>query len=437
MNVKPSYIDLEQRIKDLEEQLGIQKEYIARSHSTSPLKKSNTNNARNTLIEEKEKLLSKIRQTQKMEAIGSLASGIAHDFNNILAAILGYAEMAMADIPDSHPAGQCIEEVLMAGRRARELVKQILTFSRQNDEFQIPIRITSLTKEALKLLRASLPSTIEIRANTASDCGTIHADPTQIHQVLMNLCTNAAQAMEDTGGVLEIHMENVDYDEEIHIGLKAIPPGSYVMLTVKDSGPGIEPCHINHIFEPYFTTKDANKGSGMGLAVVQGIIERHQAHITVERPMDGGTSFILFFPRIDEQELMDSRDTVSLPTGIEKILVVDDEETIAEMVGFVLNQLGYKVVKETDSIEALEFFSSEPDCFDLVITDQTMPKLTGSQITKEMLAIRPDLPVIITTGYGSRIDHEHAIDAGAKDFILKPFERWELAQIVRKTLDTS
>lgn len=385
---------------------------------------------------ETHKLLNQLRQSHKMEAIGTLAGGIAHDFNNLLAVILGYADMSLDDLPEDNPAKENMEQILLAANRATELVSHILTFSRKGDKERFPVQSHLLVEEALKLLRASIPTTIEIKQSIDQRCGNILADPTQIQQVVMNLCTNAAQAMDENGGVLEIEMIPVRLNlDEKSIELK-LKPGDYVCLSIKDNGTGIDKKHIEKIFDPYFTTKGIGKGSGMGLAVVIGIIKSHDGTIIVDSKPGKGTTFKVYFPKIEKKVQHIVENNKPIPIGQEKILVVDDEENIVKMSKMMIERLGYKVTTKSSSIEALELFKSQPDAFDLVITDYTMPEMTGEQLSKKVLEIRQDIPIIISTGYSSKMDLEKAGSLGISAFIMKPIIKKELAKTIRKVLDT-
>ncbi len=385
-----------------------------------------------------------LRQAQKMEAIGTLAGGIAHDFNNILSAITGYTELALDGIPEGTTARSDLGQVLKAGERARNLVKQILTFSRQSEQERRPTEIGRIVKEALKLLRASLPSTIEIRQSIAVTPGqdVSLADPTQIHQVLMNLCTNAAHAMRDAGGLLSVRLESIetgveDGVPELNGRRPNVLPGAYLMLTVSDTGHGIEPALLDRIFDPFFTTKGPGEGTGMGLAVVHGIVKSHGGAISVSSDMEKGTTFGVFLPRVisaeRQGEALHAR--VPLPRGTERILFVDDEEPLVEMGRERLKRLGYSVVTSTSSLHALEMFRADPDAFDLVITDQTMPHLTGVELARAMMTIKPTLPVILCTGYSESITPESAKAAGICEFLMKPIILPEIARTIRDVLD--
>ncbi len=386
-------------------------------------------------ITDRKKMEVELAQSHKMEAIGTLAGGIAHDFNNILAAILGYADMAKDDTPDHSPAKYQIEQVLKAGNRAKDLVKHILSFSRKEARERSTVQIYLLAKEALKLLRASIPTTIEIRENIDSQCGNILAEPTQIHQVLMNLCTNAAQSMDETGGVLEVGLFSAQLSADDLVNEPNMKSGHYVRLIVKDSGTGIDQNIIDRIFDPYFTTKDVGKGSGMGLAVVIGIVKSHDGMVTVDSKLGEGTTFNVYLPIVEEQVKEEIEDAGPLLMGKEKILIVDDEETMVDMTKQRVERLGYQVTTKTSSIEALELFRSQPDAFDLVITDQTMPKLTGEQLAKELMDIRPNIPIILCTGYSSKVDAEKANLIGISAFIMKPVDKKELSLTIRNVLD--
>ncbi|HDO31124.1 MAG TPA: response regulator [Desulfobacteraceae bacterium] len=384
---------------------------------------------------EKKKLEGQLRQALKMEAIGTLAGGIAHDFNNILAAIVGYADLAKDELPAESRSGKRIDEVLKASGRARDLVQQILAFSRKSEQERAPLQLHLLVKETLKLLRASIPSTIEIRRNIDPHSGNILADPTQIHQVLMNLCTNAAQAMDEKGGVLFVGLDCLELKEKDFKGEADPRPGPYVRLTVKDTGCGIDPFIMDRIFDPYFTTKEVGKGSGMGLSVVHGIVKSHNGKITVASKLNQGTTFKVYFPRVEEESQPKPEGSAPLPVGGERILFVDDEQDLTDATRGILTYLGYRVTAKTSSLEALALFRSQPDAFDLVITDQTMPEMTGVQLAGELLGIRPDLPIILCTGYSSKVDAGVAEDMGIRAFAMKPVGQDKLAEVIRQVLD--
>jgi PAS domain S-box-containing protein len=381
------------------------------------------------------RLEKQLRQAQKMEAIGTLAGGIAHDFNNILSAIMGYTQLAATVIPQENPASQYLKQVLTAINRATDLVRHILTFSRQTERPQEPILIASILKEALKLLGPSLPSTIEIRQHIHTSLGQILADPSQIHQVLMNLCMNAAHAMREKGGVLSVELTMVDLDPESASQYRDIKPGPYVKLTVSDTGHGMDAATRDRIFDPFFTTKVVEGGTGMGLSVVHGIVKNHGGMITVYSEPDKGSTFNVFFPRIEdgiEEEITAPR---LLPTGKERILFVDDEEMLVTVAKQFLAKLGYEVVATTSSVEALHIFHNQPDRFDLVITDQTMPHMTGKQLAKELLHLRPDLPIILCTGFSEMVTPDKTKASGIREYVLKPVTQRDMAESIRRVLN--
>jgi len=386
---------------------------------------------------EKKKLESQLQQSQKMEAIGTLAGGIAHDFNNILSVIIGYTELAIGNLPEDSPARSNMNKLLKAGDRAKDLVKQILTFSRHNEQEQKPILIHPIIKETLKLLRSTLPTTIEIRQNISSK-STILADPTQIHQVIMNLCTNAYHAMNEKGGVLEVSLVDIELDSEFTAKHLNTYPGSYLRLTVSDTGNGIEEKDRERIFEPYFTTKGQTGGTGMGLAVVHGIVKSHSGIITVYSKPGKGSTFNVFLPRIEHAEAAKETEIRlgSIPTGKENILFIDDEPAILDIGKGMLEHLGYKVEVRTSPIEALAAFTALSDKFDLIISDMTMPKMTGDELAKELMAIRPDIPIILCTGFSEHINEEQAKAIGIRKFVMKPFIMREMAEAIRQVLDS-
>jgi PAS domain S-box-containing protein len=388
---------------------------------------------------ETKRLEAQLQQAQKMEAVGTLAGGIAHDFNNILAAIIGYTELAMIDVPEESHSKQNLKEVLKASHRARDLVKQILTFTRQSKQERRPVLISPIVKEALKLLRSSLPTTIEIHQNIEVPSGweIVEADPTQIHQVLMNLCTNAHHAMQENGGVLEVSLTAVDLDYSFTAQDPDMDPGQYLKLTVRDTGHGMPPDVLGRVFDPYFTTKEKDKGTGLGLAVVHGIVKDYGGTITVDTELGKGTTFSVYLPKIEGEVITKPEPGPGgIPTGHERILFVDDEQALVEMGEQMLDHLGYEVTTRTSSIEALELFRTKADQFDLVITDMTMPNMTGDQLAMKIMKIRPDLPIILCTGFSERITPEKAKNMGIKAFSMKPLVMRDLADTVRKVLDT-
>jgi PAS domain S-box-containing protein len=385
--------------------------------------------------EEREQLKTQLIQAQKMEAIGTLAGGIAHDFNNILGAIIGYAEMALYDTQKDSMEHYNIDQVLKAGHRAKDLVKQILAFSRKSEQDKNVILLTPIINEALKLLRASLPTTIEIKQNIGSNLDAIFADPTQMHQVVMNLCTNSAHAMRDTGGILTVDLHNVDLHIRETTQYPELNPGPYVKLSISDTGHGMDSATMERIFDPYFTTKEQDKGTGMGLAVVHGIIKGHGGGIHVQSEPGEGTRFDILFPIMGKQTESETEELKALPTGKEHILLIDDEETLIDLGKNMLKKLGYKVETRTSPVEALEVFRAAPQEFDLVISDMTMPGMTGDILASELMEIRSDIPLIICTGYSERIDEQRAMNIGIKGLMMKPFTIRRLSRMIRDVLD--
>ncbi len=385
---------------------------------------------------EKGKIESHLRQSQKMEAIGTLAGGIAHDFNNILSGIFGYTELALKKISQEDRVKSYLEQVLQASNRASDLVKQILTLSRQQDQEQKAISISPLVKEIVKLLRASLPTTVEIQKNISVQSDVILADATQIHQILMNLCTNAAHAMQQNGGILSIDLDNVTIDSRSVDINPDLTEGQYLKLSVTDTGHGISREIIDRIFDPFFTTKEKGKGTGLGLSVIHGIIKSYYGSITVESTEGKGTTFEVYLP-LDMSLLKhdEIEDKIPLPGGNECVLLVDDEALLVKLEQELLEDLGYKVVSRTSSIEALEAFKSQPGKFDIVITDQTMPNLTGAYMAKEMIKIRPDIPIILCTGFSEQISPEKTRALGIKEFLYKPVISRNLAEAIRRALE--
>ncbi len=382
-------------------------------------------------------MLEQLHQAQKMEAVGTLAGGIAHDFNNILAAILGYAELANFDIAEDSRTKYNLQQSIKATHRARDLVQQILAFSRQARQERKPLDIKPLIKEGLKFLRASLPATIEIRQNMEEDPGTIEADPTQVYQVLMNLCTNAAHAMDEKGGVLEVSLGKADMDGEASAAPAGMEPGPYLRLRVSDTGHGMPPEILKRIFDPYFTTKEVGKGTGLGLAVVHGIVKSYGGGITVSSEMGKGSTFDIYFPRVQAMgRASEAERAEPLPFGgHERVLFVDDEKAIVEIGHSMLKYLGYEVEVRTSSIEALELFRAQADRFDLVITDMTMPNMTGDKLAQELLRIRPGIPIILCTGFSEYLTEEKAKALGVRELLMKPLAIRDLAQAVRRVLD--
>ena len=381
------------------------------------------------------KLEADLRQSHKMEAIGTLAGGIAHDFNNILGIIMGNSELAMDDIPHAHPARKNLQEIFTATLRAKEIVKQLLSFSRKTEQEKQIVSLQVLVKETIKLIRATIPSTIEIRQNLAMESGYVNADPVQIHQLLINLCTNAAHAMEQNGGVMEISLSEFFLDEVATLQFSTLKPGPYVQLTISDTGIGIKADIVDKIFDPYFTTKKMGRGTGMGLAIVHGIIKNHEGHISVYSEPGKGSVFKILLPDIKKVDQKDTPEPDILRGGHETILLVDDEKSIVEVGRKILSRLGYVVYGRTDPETALQDFCADSDKYDLVITDMTMPGMTGDELARKILEIRPEKPIILCTGFSKKINMEQAMDIGIRYYIEKPLNRYELAITVRAVLD--
>ena len=377
----------------------------------------------------------RIQQLQKMEAIGTLAGGIAHDFNNILSAVFGYSELALLQSGGLPVMQRNLSGILEAAKRAKELVQQILLFSRQGEQELKPLQLRPLIKEALKMLRSSLPSTIRIETDIEGVFENVLANPTQIHQILMNLCANGAQAMEDDGGVLTVSLSQVRLGEEVvrhHPGRLA---GTYLKLRVQDTGRGIPHEMIDKIYNPYFTTKAKGQGTGLGLSVVHGIVQSYAGIIEVGSELGRGTAFDIFLPAIFLDEVGEELSVLQLPIGKERILLVDDEAMLTEVLGNMLRVLGYQVTTTQSSFQALEVFRADPQAFDLLITDMTMPELTGDRLTAEVRAIRGDLPVIICTGYNRRLSDHKPESLAVQAILMKPVEQQDLAKTVREVLD--
>ena len=384
--------------------------------------------------EEKKKLEIQLQQAQKMEAIGALAGGIAHDFNNILSAIIGYTELAMLNEGAEHCTTE-LNEALKAANRAKDLVKQILAFSRQTDEERMPVRASLVAKEAVKFIRATIPATIEIKTRIDDKSGAVLANSVELHQIIMNLCTNAQHAIGEQAGLLEVAVQNTEIDLSQKNDLIDLEIGSYVRISVKDTGNGMTRDVMKKIFDPYFTTKKKGVGTGLGLAVVHGIVKKYGGTIKVESELGKGTTFHIYLPKANIAAPIKAEKPKPLMGGSERILFVDDEKMLVEIGQQALQRLGYDVVSRNSPIEALELFKAKPDFFDLVITDKTMPGMTGDGLAKELMSIRPSLPVVICTGYSQTVDQERAKQMGIKAFVMKPILINELAAAVRKALD--
>jgi PAS domain S-box-containing protein len=387
-----------------------------------------------TADEEKKIYEARLMRSQKLEAIGTLAGGIAHDFNNILSAIIGYTELAQDNLQKDNSTYAYLEEVLHAGDRARDLVKQILTFSRQIESERRPVKVFLLIKEVLKLLRSSLPSTITIVDHIDSDSGSVFADPAQIHQVIMNLCTNAYQAMINTGGELTVSLSSVYLDSRFTSTHPPLKQGHYLKLSVTDTGAGMDEETLKRIFDPFFTTKEKGKGTGLGLATVHGIVSELGGAIVVTSRLRMGSSFDVYLEQYGGNADKTGMRKVSPMGNGESILLVDDEDAILHFTQAMLHQLGYQVYCESSGIEALRTYKADPGRFDLIITDQTMPGMTGSQLAHEILKIQPDVPIILMTGFSETITPEEAVCMGIRDFLEKPFNKHEIATAIHRSL---
>ena len=388
-------------------------------------------------VEQRQQLEVQLQQSQKLEAVGTLAGGIAHDFNNVLAAIMGYAELSLDVIPKGAPARKHLEKILKSTMRARDLVRQILSFSRKGLEKREPVQVSSIVKELVKLLRATLPANIEIRHHINDETCMVHSTPTHIYQMLMNLCTNAAHAMSEAGGVLEISLDAVFLDEHLAADYPDLNHGEYLKLAVRDTGTGIAPENIPRIFEPFFTTKEAGKGTGMGLAAVHGIIKSHGGEILVESKPGKGSTFHVLLPRIEAAAVKSSSEEKPVPTGSERILLVDDEKILVDVWREQLESLGYAVVAKYSGRDALKAFREDPYSFDLVITDLNMPHMTGDLLTKKILEIRPTMPIIMCTGFIEKISEEKVKELGIKALVMKPMPLKEIAKTIRTVLKAS
>lgn len=388
-----------------------------------------------TLFDERKQFEEQLYQARKMESVGTFAAGIAHDINNILCIISGNTQLALSDIDADSSIRTYLTDVSEAAGRAEGVVKQLLDFSRTRDQRYKPLDAVAVFRDALRLLRATIPATVEIKERFPDTPINICSDATQLNQILMNLFANAAQAMEDTGGALEICISNEFVMDGVMNRSPGRSAGEYLKLTVSDTGPGISPEYIDRIFDPYFTTKEVGRGSGMGLAVVLGIVKMHGGTITVNSQPHSGTTFTLLFPTVNEQPATKVEPTSALPLGDESILLVEDEPAVIKVIENILARLGYRVVANADPLAALERFRSEPERFDLIISDMTMPMMTGVELAAEVKAIRADIPVVICTGYSPLIDDDKAEQLGISALATKPLEMRSLAAIVRQVLD--
>jgi len=411
---KPSYEELECKVAELEAQVSLGRQ----------------------VEDEKRALEMQLIQSQKMESLGTLAGGIVHDFNNILAPIIGYTEMMLSEVPEASSQQQHLYTILEATDRARDLVQRILTFSHQTLPERKPVKIQPVVEEALKLLRSSLPATIEIRRTIEDGCGQVKADVTQIHQMVMNLGTNAFHAMREKGGVLEVTLEEVKISQDRQVDAFVMATGTYLHLAMKDTGHGIDGTIIDRIFEPYFTTKKMGEGTGLGLSLVHSIVKDHGGKITVRSEADTGTEFHIYLPRIITATTSSCVDTEhAVPGGEEHILLVDDEPQVIQMEQDMLEKLGYRVTPQADSRGALAAFRHTPGGFDMVITDLTMPHMTGDELSRALLDIRPDIPIILNTGFSEVFSEDQALSLGIRAYLTKPVGMNQIAVTIRDILD--
>ena len=385
--------------------------------------------------EERNNLESQLFQMQKMETIGTLAGGIAHDFNNILTPILGYAEMALEELSEDDNLRYDIEQINNAAIRAKDLVQQILTFSRQVEIDMKPLQLHHVIREVLSLVKASFPANIEIIQDLDPDCGTVMADSTQIHQIIMNLCTNASHAMAEFGGTLKIELSLTEVNRSLVRKVPKLKTGSYVCLIISDTGHGMDKETMQRIFEPFFTKKEVGAGSGLGLSVVHGLVNSFNGAITVDSKPEKGTKFTIYLPQHGETRSKKVMDLDKMKKGKEHILFIDDEEEITFMGKRMLESLGYKVTIHTSSLAALEDFVSSPKLFDLVVSDQTMPNMLGTDLIEKMKQLRPDLKAVIITGFGDSITEEVAKDKGINAIVIKPLILSKFSNLIRKILD--
>jgi len=387
--------------------------------------------------EEKVRLERQLQQAYKMESLGTLAGGIAHDFNNILYGAMGYTELCLDDSEPDSLLHDNLNEIRSGLMRAKSLVNQILAFSRQSHSEVEPTHVAPVAEEVLKLLRSTIPTTIAIQADTAVANSNIMGDPTQIHQVIMNLSTNAAHAMEEDGGTLKIALDNVDIDPEWKKKDDTdFAPGSYLRLSVSDTGEGIPPENLNRVFDPFFTSKEQGKGTGMGLAVVHGIVEAHSGKILVESSENQGTTFEVYFPLLEDFEAPEDRHrTEHLPKGSEHVLLVDDRPQVVGLQKQLLERLGYSVTTKNSSRAVIEAIQSHRHRYHAVITDMTMPEMTGDVLAEKIKEILPDIPIILCTGYSEKVSNSKAREIGIDAFLMKPVANANLAKTLRKVLD--
>lgn len=386
-------------------------------------------------LEDEKRLQDKLVESNKFLALGQMASGIAHDFNNILSGIMGFTELATMDIAEDHSSQQKLAQVIQASHRAKEVVNQILAFARQHELERKPIDLKNIFEETLKFLRASLPSNIKIHPHFTDEPCIVTADDTMIHQIVINLCTNAQHAMRDEGGILELSLYPLDIDTVSGETIDDLKPGAYVKFSVSDTGKGMDNDTMKRIYDPYFSTKEKGLGTGLGLSVVHGIVKSHGGVIKVQSEVGGGTRFDIYFPRIVNEVLGEIEHYQELPRGEEQILFVDDEDMLTDLGTQMLERLGYRVLANTNPRSALETFKARKDSIDLVITDMTMPQMSGVELSKGLMKVKPDIPIILCTGFNEQITEEKAKKIGICAFLMKPIRHRDLANTVRKALD--
>ena len=382
--------------------------------------------------EESKKKDDLIRRSQKIEALGTLAGGIAHDFNNILATIIVNTELALLDADG--PGRDSLPLILEAVQRGKDLVKQIITFSRHGEQERRPLRIAPVVREALKLIRASLPSSIEVREDIHESAGIVLADPSQIHQVVTNLCVNAGHAMQGRDGILNIALGAVEVDDLTAPENPELDPGTYAALTVTDTGCGMTPEIMDRVFDPFFTTKKPREGSGLGLSVVHGIVESYGGAITVSSELGRGSCFRILLPQATSSQEQYQAPSILSPGAGERILLVEDEAAQRERLAVLLGRLGYSVTARQDGSEALAAFETDPGDFDVIVTDQAMPKMSGYQLAEAVSRIRPGIPVVLCTGFSDTVDRERARTIGIREFVMKPFSLSDISATLRRVL---
>lgn len=386
-------------------------------------------------ISDRIRLESHLRNTRKMEALGTLASGIAHEFNNLLGVILGNAELSFDEMPEGNPSKEFIGEIISAVSRGKGVVRQIVNYTKKIPGKQRPLNLNTVVNKSLKLIRGTIPSTIKLRQEFMIDPAMVLSDESDINQILMSLCSNSAHAMAETSGILKIKLEAVTIDDQSEIKYDGLSIGDYIKLTVKDTGEGIDPKNMNRIMDPYFTTKEVDKGLGMGLAVVSGLVKKHDGAIRIISDVGKGTTAEVLFPTFKGDEKTETSIVEELHTDRECILLVDDVVSLVKIGVNILERQGYRVIGKTSSVEALSLFQKDPDYFDLIITDMEMPDMTGIELTKELILVRPNIPILLVSGHGDRINMDLVKEVGIREYLSKPVMKSELITKVRHILD--